>query len=90
MYGHIQRVIFISQKVDKQKFNDILKSRILEVYFDKNDKELIERENKFIRILYDDSYIDLLIRKITLHDFYTIHLGQLIDTNKTIRHNEKH
>lgn len=90
MYKHIKKAVYISQKVDKEKFNDMLRFRVTELYFDPDQEPLVNRENEFIRILHEDMYIDFAIRKVIYNQFFTIKLGHIIDTNKTTRENEKH
>lgn len=89
MYKYIVKAIYISQSVDRKKFNEILKGTTWEIYIDPSLEAEVNKNNEFVRILCEDSYMDFAIKKIIFNQFFTIKLGKLIDTNKTTR-DEKH
>lgn len=83
MFSRIEKVKFILLKIDKKKFNQIFKFKIIQIKLPNNaewQQKLLEK-NEFIRFKHKEWYMDITIRKIVLKKSYIIYLGNIIDYN---------
>ncbi len=81
MYHHIEKILYIKLEVDQKKFQTALLGKYMEIELDYNDewKDIVFRDNKFIRLTRQSSYIDLMINKIAIGDKIIIYTGNTID-----------
>ena len=88
MYYHIEKELYIKVDVELKTFNKTLRRKLNEINVPKNKAwiDITKRENKFIRLSNNGSYIDLEIRKILFSDNITIMLGDIIDFDRQKQH----
>lgn len=72
-------------------FDKIFDKKLFEINLESNTQwqQKLSEENKFIRFKFNESYMDLTIRKILFKTEYTILLGDIIDYNRPDFYQEK-
>lgn len=88
MYYHIKKDLYIKVEVPLKTFNKTLQRKLNEINVPNSKawRDIVKRENKFIRLTNQGSYIDLNIRKIINNDNITIMMGDIIDFDRQKQH----
>jgi hypothetical protein len=84
VYNYIVKIKHIEIILDRNTFNKIFNQKLKEINLEKTKewKQKLSEKNEFIRFKFNNSYMDLTIKEITLKINYVIYLGDVIDFNK--------
>lgn len=90
MYYHIERAKFITIEVNRKTFNKIFARQLEEIILEKNKswERKLSEQNEFLRLIHDEWYMDVSIRKTVCREEFVIHIGKIIDCNRPNRENK--